>query len=86
MPYELRLPLPSHERTFAARTSTEWEKAWNESRQLTEYQYPIIYLSFLKRDPVQGRMEFSVMGSFIILHGTTNDSLLKRRRLANASG
>ncbi len=67
--YEMRLRLPCHENLFRARNPTEWNVTLGQCADLTSFQFPIIISSLLSIATTSRVGLYSVMGSFIVLHG-----------------
>ncbi|PVH77487.1 hypothetical protein DL98DRAFT_534766 [Cadophora sp. DSE1049] len=67
--YDVRLRLPCHENVFRASNSADWESAMAHCAGLTTFQFPIVISSLLSVTATDCLGLYSVMGSFIVLHG-----------------
>jgi len=67
--YDVRLRLPCHENVFRATNSTDWKGAMPLCADLTTFQFPIVISSLLSITATDCLGLYSVMGSFIVLHG-----------------
>ncbi|KAH7413098.1 fungal-specific transcription factor domain-containing protein [Cadophora sp. MPI-SDFR-AT-0126] len=67
--YDVRLRLPCHENVFRATDSTDWKNAMAYCADLTTFQFPIVISSLLSVTATDCLGLYSVMGSFIVLHG-----------------
>lgn len=71
-PYELRLRLSCHEDVFAAPNAARWESLMAQSTEVGSFQFPIVISSLLSPMTTNIMATYSVMGSFIILHGSSH--------------
>ncbi|KAL3455992.1 fungal-specific transcription factor domain-containing protein [Aspergillus heterothallicus] len=68
-PYEIDLELPCHDLAFNAKTEDEWRAQYSAS-DLSRLHYSSILTAFVNGVPSTDKVSLSVMGSFILLHGT----------------
>jgi hypothetical protein len=66
-PYELRHTLPAHEHVYEARTAFEWQIS---STPINEAEYPVLLEMLLSPQVERHPSDISVMGNFLLLHGT----------------
>lgn len=66
---ELQRILPTHDEVFAAPTQASWKARMAEAADLTTLQYPLLFWHFLRDRPSKVKINLSIMGSFIVLHG-----------------
>lgn len=66
-PYELRHSLPAHEHVYEARTAFEWQIAFTQTNQA---EYPVLLEMLLSPQVERHPSDISVMGNFLLLHGT----------------
>lgn len=66
-PYELRHSLPAHEHVYESRTAFEWQIAFTQTNQA---EYPVLLEMLLSPQVERHPPDISVMGNFLILHGT----------------
>jgi hypothetical protein len=66
-PYELRHSLPAHEHVYEARTAFEWQIAYTPTNQT---EFPVLLEMLLSSQVERHPADISVMGNFLLLHGT----------------
>jgi hypothetical protein len=67
-PYELRHRVPAHQHVYEARTEDEWRMVYTAQNPV---EYPVLLEMLLSPQVDTHPTEISVMGHFLLLHGTS---------------